>query len=363
MNEREAVHSEGARVGSIASRPLRVGVIAPPWLAIPPTGYGGTEVVIDMLCRGLQRAGHEVVLFTTGDSTCPVDRRFVLPVAPGVDVGGSAVELQHVVSAYAALRDVDVIHDHTTIGPVYAMTQATVPVVTTNHNPFAEPFSTMFRAVGKTASVVAISAHHAATAGDVPLAAVIHHGIDPEAFPVGSGTGRYALFLGRMTPEKGAHRAIVAATAAGMRLVLAGTARSASERQYLDEQVMPLLSDRGQYVGEIDQSSKVELLGGAACLLNPIAWPEPFGMVMIEAFACGTPVVTLRAGAVPEIVADGVTGLICDDETELPGALARVAELDRAACRGAVEGHFSAARMVADHVALYRRVLAEGPLR
>ena len=338
--------------------PLRVGVIAPPWLAVPPAGYGGTEVVIDMLCRGLALAGHEVVLFTTGDSSCPVERRFVLAEAPGVDVGGSAVELQHVVHAYQALDDVDIIHDHTTVGPIYALSRAEVPVVTTNHNSFAEPFSTMFRVAASSTAVIAVSAHHAATAGDIPLAAVIHHGVDPDAFSIGSGTGRYALFLGRMTPEKGAHRAIVAATAAGMRLVLAGTARSAAERQYLEEQVMPLLSDRGQYVGEIDQSSKVELLGGAACLLNPIAWHEPFGMVMIEAFACGTPVVTLRSGAAPEIVEHGVTGLICDDERELPAALGQVASLDRDACRQAVEGHFSAARMVADHVALYRQLIA-----
>jgi len=338
---------------------LRIGMLAPPWLPVPPIGYGGTETVIDSLARGLNAAGHHVVLYTTGDSTCTVERRFAFAASPGIDVGGSAVELHHVIRAYDELTDVDVIHDHTAVGPLYSVGRAAVPVVTTNHNPFADPFGTAFRALRGAVPVIAISAHHANSAVGIRVAAVIHHGVDPAEFPVGAGSGGYALFLGRMSPDKGAHRAVVAAKAAGVRLLLAGRLRTESELRYFDEEVRPFLDDEASFLGEIDQETKLELLGGAVCLLNPIAWDEPFGMVMIEAFACGTPVVALRAGSSPEIVEDGVTGLLCDEPAGLVAALGEAGALDRAACRRAAEGRFSASRMVADHVALYESLVAD----
>ena len=332
---------------------LRVGIIAPPWLPVPPMRYGGTEAVIDTLSRGLKAAGQEVVLFTNGDSTCAVERRFAFAESPGIDFGGSAVEMHHVIRAYEELTDVDVIHDHTMVGPLYSVGRASAPVVTTNHNSFADPFGTSFRALGGAVPVIAISAHHASTATGIPIAAVIHHGVEPSEFAVGTGSGGYALFLGRMCPEKGAHRAVAAAKAAGVRLLLAGRLKSESELRYFEDEVRPFLGEQVSFLGEVDAETKHELLGGAICLLNPIAWDEPFGMVMIEAFACGTPVIALRAGSSPEIVDHGVTGLLCDSLSELVGALSDVRLLDRAACRQAAEGHFSAARMVADHLQLY----------
>lgn len=340
------------------SSPLRIGVIAPPWLTVPPDGYGGTEVLIDSLCRGLRAGGHDVHLFASGDSTCPVSLHFANDRAPGIDIGGSAVEIDHVIAAYREFDGFDIIHDHTTAGPFVGRAMTSTPIVTTNHNRFVRPFVTGFAALAPEIPTIAISHHHASTAGSVPVGAVIHHGIDPADYPVGTGSGGYALFLGRMTETKGALRAIHAAVAAGTMIYLAGKARAPEEISYLEEHIRPFLGSSVHYLGEIDSAGKLELLSGAACLINPIAWDEPFGMVMIEALACGTPVVALRYGAAPEIVEDGVTGLLVGTEAELVPALHAVATLDRRACRAAVEGHFSVGRMVAEHIEFYRRVIA-----
>lgn len=333
-------------------------IIAPPWVAVPPTAYGGTETVLDTLARGLHTSGHDVLLFTTGDSTCQVPTASVLPRAIGVGVGGSATELRHVIHAYraAAAADADIIHDHTLVGPVYADRFDDLAVVTTNHGPFQSELGDYYRAIGENTPVIAISHHQASTASDIPVAAVIHHGVDVDRFPSGSGDGGYAVFLGRMCPEKGVDTAIRVARRAGMPLRIAAKMSEAAEQLYFDQRVRPLLGGDIEYVGEVGGADKTTLLGEAICLLNPIAWPEPFGMVMVEALACGTPVVATPMGAVPEIVDHGVTGFVCSDEPALAAALMRVAQLERPACRRAVADRFSAERMVAEHVKFYESV-------
>ncbi len=339
---------------------MRIAIIAPPWVPVPPPLYGGTEAVLDALARGLTTAGHDVLLYTTGDSTCPVPRSWTYEHAPGIGSGGVVAELRHVIDAYAAVRDADVIHDHTLVGPVYAERFAGLPVVTTNHGPFDRDLATVYRAVGHRVPIIAISHHQASTARDVPIAAVIHHGVDTAQFPVGAGNGGYALFLGRMNPDKGVHTAARIARAAGVPLRIAAKMREPAELDYFNERVKPLLGGSIEYLGEVGGRDKLNLLAGAACLLNPIAWPEPFGMVMIEALACGTPVVATPCGAAPEIVDDGITGFVCSDEHALLTALRKVTELDRAACRRAVKDRFSAARMAEDHIDLYTSALARG---
>lgn len=315
--------------------------------------------MLDGLCRGLVAAGHEVVLFTTGDSTCPVSIRFELPIGPGVYVGGTPVEVDHVLASRRALRDVDVIHDNTSVGPLLGLIDRSIPVVATNHNPFAPPFSSVFERVSEHVAVVAISEHHAKSATGVQIARVIHHGLDPDAYPIGDGAGGYLLFLGRMSPEKGPHRAIEIARSLGVPLVLAGKQQSPAELAYFEEQVRPRLGPDVDYVGEVGYAAKLELLASARALLNPIMWDEPFGMVMLEALACGTPVFSFDRGAAPEIVKDGVTGFLGSDEGALERAFARIDEIDRRDCRRSVEEHFSITRMVEDHVALYRAVVEQ----
>jgi len=353
------------RVRSVLPAPLarrgrlKIAIVAPPWLPVPPVGYGGTENVLDTLARGLTDAGHEVLLCASGDSTCPVPRSSVFAHAVGVGAGSSVDEIRHVLHSYDALRDVgvDVVHDHTLVGPLYSGHFPELPVVTTNHGPFNEELIDLFRVIAGRVPVVAISKHQASTAPDVPIAAVIHHGVDPAQFPVGVGNGGYAVFLGRMHPGKAPHVAAEIARAAGVPLRIAAKMREPAERQYFDTMVRPLLGPDVTYLGEVNRQEKLDLLGGAECLLNPIAWPEPFGMVMIEALACGTPVIATSCGATPEIVEDGTVGWVRNTAAGLVDALGKVRALDRSACRHHVETKFSMDRMVAEHLALYEHTI------
>lgn len=337
---------------------MRIAIIAPPWVPVPPPAYGGTETVLDSLARGLQVAGHDVLLFATGDSTCEVPRSWVRACAAGTVDTGSATELHHVVNGYERVLawGPDLIHDHTLAGPVYAR-RFEIPVVTTNHGPFDGELGDYYRAISADVPIIAISRQHAARAIDTRVAAVIHHGVDVDAFPFGDGDGGYALFLGRMCPDKGVHKAASIARAAGFPLRIAAKMREPAEERYFESQVAPLLGDGIEYLGEVGSAEKLDLLAHAECLLNPVTWPEPFGMVMVEALACGTPVVALRSGSVTELIEHGITGFVHDTDDALIEALPRVDGLDRARCREEAANRFSTARMVADHLALYRSVV------
>ena len=170
---------------------MKIAIVAPPWVAVPPVGYGGTEAVLDGLARGLSAAGHDVLLYTTGDSACPVPKAWVFEQAVGVGVGGAVTELRHVIHAYEAVRDFDIVHDHTLVGPVYAERFHDVAVVTTNHGPFDGDLHDYYRAISDRVPIIAISHHQASTAGDIPVAAVIHHGIDWTSSP--SAAARAAM--------------------------------------------------------------------------------------------------------------------------------------------------------------------------
>jgi len=345
---------------------MRIGLVAPPWVSVPPVAYGGTETVLDALARGLVSLGHEVLLVTTADSTCPVPKHAVMQSAATEQMGTSVIELTYVVGAYEAVKAYDIVHDHTIVGPIYSERFAGLPVVTTCHGPFRGPlepggrfdatFEHLYRAIAGRVPVIGISHDQASRAGDIPVATVIHHGIDPAAFEPGDGDGNYVAFLGRMSPNKGVHRAALAARAAGIPLKIAAR-MSGWERDYFDAEVAPLLGGEIEYVGELDADDKRTLLRGARALVNPIRWPEPFGMVMIESLACATPVITFPEGAAPEIIDHGSTGFLCNSDDEMVDALQRIDELSRDACRHAVETRFSYERMARDHVKFYEQVL------
>jgi glycosyltransferase involved in cell wall biosynthesis len=337
---------------------VRVALIAPPWLPVPPPAYGGIETVLDSLAQGLAATGHDVLLVTTGDSTCPVERSWIYEKARTGEIGSVVVELRHILHAYEAVDGADVIHDHTVAGPVHADRFAGRTVLTTNHGPFTDDTRALYRSIARRVPIVAISHHQASTAGSVPIARVIHHGVDETSYRVGDGGGGYLLFLGRMSPTKGVQEAIEVARRTGVPLVIAAKMRELPEHEYFASVIEPLLGGDVQYTGEVCRADKLDLLAGAAALIKPIAWDEPFGLCMIEAMACGTPVIATSRGAVPEIVDTGVTGFVCDSVDRMVGAVARIASLDRRACRAALETRFTARRMVADHVALYEQVLA-----
>jgi len=306
----------------------------------------------------LVRAGHDVLLFATGDSTCAVPTTWVLPEAVGVGTAGSATELRHVVHAYEAILDwgPDVVHDHTLVGPVYADRFDELSVVTTNHGPFESELGDYYRAIADQVPIVAISQHQASTARGIRIARVIHHGVDTDRFRPGPGTGGYALFLGRTCPEKGVRRAITVARKAGIPLKIAAKAREPHEIAYFRSEIAPLLGRDVEFVGEVGGNDKIALLADAHCLLNPIDWPEPFGMVMIEALACGTPVIATPRGSVPELIDDGLTGFIRATEADLAAALHAATQLRRDDCRAAALERFSIDRMTADHERLYHQV-------
>jgi glycosyltransferase involved in cell wall biosynthesis len=335
---------------------MRIAIIAPPWVPVPPPAYGGTETTLNTLARGLADAGHEVLLYTTGDSTCPVRRAWTFERACGVGTPGAAAEIRHVLAAYERVSDYDIVHDHTLVGPLYAGRFPHLTTVTTNHGPFLSDLGPLYRAVSSQVPVIAISHHQASTATGVNLAGVIHHGVDLDQFDFGEGRGGYALFLGRMHPDKGVHTAARVARAAGVRLKIAAKMSEPHELRYFNRHVKPLLGAGIEYVGEVGITDKLQLLQGAMCLLNPIGWPEPFGMVMIEALATGTPVIATHSGAAPEIVDHARTGYLADNDQDLVTALRTVGSLDRHACRQVAQQRFSAQRMVADHLAIYQKL-------
>jgi glycosyltransferase involved in cell wall biosynthesis len=338
---------------------MRIGLIAPPGVPVPPPAYGGTESVVDRLARGLVRAGHEVLLAAAANSTCPVPQiGGTEPAAESAPVGADTnAELRHTITSYAAMGDVDVVHDHTVTGPLCGLRPVGTPVVTTAHGPFDEAMGPIYRAF-RGVSFVAISRHQAASAEGVPVAGVIHHGIDVESVPVGPGDGGYASFLGRMSPEKGARQAALAARAAGVPLRIAAKVRERAERDYFEAEVRPLLGADVEFLGELGHDDKLELVGGSFALLNPMQWAEPFGLVMIEALATGTPVVATPVGSAPELVDDGVTGYLRTGVAALAAALLEAPGLDRATCRAVAASAFSSERMVADHVRFYESLLS-----
>jgi glycosyltransferase involved in cell wall biosynthesis len=349
-------------VGSGEEHELLIGLIAPPWLPVPPVRYGGIELVIDGLARGLMAAGHEVLLAVPAGSTCPVPQIPGLPPPDAARMGCTVVEIPYLFSAYEAMREVEVIHDHTVAGPLCVPPRRETPVVTTNHGPFNADLNPIYAEMScRGVGTIAISHHQASTAQNVKIAAVIHHGIDVDDIPVGNGDGGYACTLGRMTPSKGIREAILVAREAQVPLRIAAKMREPLERQYFDECVRPLLGGDIEYLGELNAAEKYQLLGGAFALLNPIQWPEPFGLVMIEALACGTPVVATRRASAPEIGTDGDTGFLRLELSALAQALTRVPELDRKRCRERAVTCFSTSRMVAEHLQLYRRLLEGGP--
>ncbi|WP_336711559.1 glycosyltransferase family 4 protein [Arthrobacter sp. USHLN218] len=342
---------------------MRIGIIAPPWLRIPPSGYGGIESVVDSLAREFAAAGHDVLLAGAEGSTCPVDHVRGLPAQELTCLGANIDELAHSVLAHEALGDVDIIHDHTLAGPLSLHRPPGIPLVTTAHGPLTGAFRTLYRAIAMHAPLIAIARHQAVGAPEVRIRQVIHHGIDAATVPVGSGDGGYACFLGRMHPDKGLHQAIEIAREADVPLRIAARVQGGCECEYFESVIKPLLQPPVEFLGELTAHEKYDLLGGAVALLNPIQWPEPFGMVMIEAMAAGTPVIATLRGAAPEIIEDGSTGFLRSGNRQLAAALRQAESLDRARCRKVTETYFSAERMAEEHLRLFAEVIDHQPGR
>lgn len=336
---------------------MRIGLVAGPWISVPPATYGGTERVVDSLARGFAAAGHDVLLAAPADSTCPVPRvPGMRPSAPE-DLNFTLSELSHVARAYAGMDGVDIIHDHTMAGPLYLLRPERTPVVTTIHGPLNSQAQDIYRAIARKAAVIAISRDQASHAPGVPITRVIHHGMDLSSVPMGSGRGGYLCFVGRASRDKGLLESVMIAREAGIPLRIAVKMREPDEIRYFRDAVEPVLGSNEEFVGEVDDASKYRLMGEALAFLNPIQWPEPFGLVMIEALATGTPVIGTAVGSAAEIIDHGRTGYLGRTD-ELAGFVEMAAGLDRAVCRRAVEERFSEERMVNEYLRLFEKLLA-----
>lgn len=345
-------------VGSPASRPLHIAMVAPPYFTIPPEGYGGVESVVADLVDGLVERGHRVTLLAAGDHGTKA-QRFIRtwdehPVAQLGEALPEVVNAARVASLIGAGTDYDVVHDHTLAGPLLARSRR-APTLVTVHGPMNDLVD-LYRPLGGDISLVAISENQRRSAVDLNWAATVHNAVDVTSFPFRDRKEDYVLFLGRFHETKGPHLAIDAARAAGVRILLAGKCAEPPEQEYYEAEIAPRLGADAIYVGDADRTEKRRLLAGARCLLFPIRWDEPFGMVMVEAMACGTPVVALGHGSVPEVVIDGCTGVVVEHEGELPAAIARVRGLDPAACRQHAEKCFGVEVMAAGYEDVYRRL-------
>jgi glycosyltransferase involved in cell wall biosynthesis len=343
---------------------LRIAVLAPPWFAVPPTGYGGIEWVVSLLADGLVDAGHDVTLFASGDSQTRAKLSAVFETAPSELIGRTFWEFQHVLSCYERHDEFDVINDHS--GPPAAALGGAVstPVVHTVHGPLNGEPGRLYDKISKVApevGLISISLNQRKPKPELNWVGNCPNALDLSVYPCKPHTGDYLLFVGRMSPDKGAHRAVAVAMELGLPLKMAGKCREPKEQEYFAEFVEPHLGPAHEieFLGEVNHGQKVELLQDAKCTLFPIEWEEPFGLVMIESMACGTPVIATRWGAVPEVIDDGRTGTIVDHYRQMPAAVEEIERIDPLECRRYVEDRFAPERMVADYLSAYRAVIEQ----
>jgi glycosyltransferase involved in cell wall biosynthesis len=346
---------------------LRIAQVAPPFEPVPPRAYGGTERVVHELVAELVRRGHDVTTFASGDSDVPGRHvetvpRALWPAGFGGDTSGWFVSTIQAVLARAA--DFDIVHGHLEwYGPLLAGLGASagVPVVSTFHGRLDLPWAggVLAAAPGR---YVAISRSQAAAHPRFDWAGVVHNGLRLDDAPFGSAPGDALCFVGRVGPEKGILDAIAIAEAAGRRLrIAAKVGTMPAEHAYHDDVLLPALRKAGsrvEFLGELERRERDALMADSYASLMPGSWPEPFGLVAIESLACGTPILARPAGALPEIVRDGVDGFFAADVEGLAAAVDRVGELDRAAIRASVIDRFSSARMADGYEAIYAGLIS-----
>jgi glycosyltransferase involved in cell wall biosynthesis len=339
---------------------MRIAQVAPLYESVPPALYGGTERVVSYLTEELVKQGHQVTLFASGDS---VTQARLIPASDSalrLNEGVSDPLAHHFVlleEVFARASDFDIIHFHIDYLHFPFSQRQTTPHVTTLHGRLDLPDLIPLHKKFNEMPVVSIS-----DAQRLPLPwanwqGTVYHGLPMDLYQPRSEPGDYLVFLGRISVEKRFDRAVKIAKGAGMRLKCAAKIDE-SDRQYFEETIKPLDDRVVESVGEVGDADKQELLANAYALLFPIDWPEPFGLVLIEAMACGTPVIAYRCGSVPEIVDDGVTGFIVDDLDAAIAAVPKIRDLDRNLCRRRFEERFSATRMAREYVAIYQRLIS-----
>jgi glycosyltransferase involved in cell wall biosynthesis len=370
---------------------MKILQIAPPWIATPPSGYGGTELVIYNLCKGLVGLGHAVTLFATGDSRSPGQLDYVFGkglVEMGIEWTAALPPFLHYHQAFQRAHAFDIVHAHLSSGTdllilafLSDLAKAGKPAVVTIHGHwpydrntymdqyYQELYANDIAAISISRAMQKLLPSHFRDVG------FVHNSLDlqtlsfqeqpglytsmssVDAREIGNDKG-YVTWLGKIVPDKGTHEAILAAKAAGVQIVFAGLADKYQKLslEYFHTKVEPLIDgEQVIFLGPLDVRAKNKLMGGARAFLNPIVWEEPFGMVMIESMACGTPVISYTRGAAPELIEDGKTGFLVENRAEMVRAIARVDMIKRQNCRRHVEQHFSPKAAAEKHVAIYQR--------
>ena len=346
---------------------LNVAMLAPPWISVPPPGYGGVESVVSVLTDALVRRGHAVTLFCAPGSVSSARVVTLLEESHPGEIERSLYEVDHVARAFREIdlatydRRFDVVHDHCGFTALAMADRLDTPLVHTLHGQFTASTAAFYARHGHKAALMGISRAQLALApAGMEAVGAIPNPIDVQAWPLREHKDDYLLWVGRMTGEKGPHRAIAAARAAGVALVLAGVIQP-GQQAFFDREVAPHIDgDRVRFVGEIGGSLKRSLFAGARALLMPIRWEEPFGMVMVEALACGTPVIAFPEGAARELVLDGQTGFLVQDEQAMGAAVGRLGGIAARDCRVWVAEHCDVDVVAAAYEQTYRSVMRPG---
>ncbi len=347
---------------------MRIGLISPPYESVPPRFYGGTERVVYNLCRGLTHAGHEVSVFASGDSRC--DGQLIPVVPEALRLGPSQVcdanpyHLRMLAQVSQHAHDFDIIHNHHDYWMLPLGNMISAPVVSTLHGRLDLPdIAAAFTSFPQN-YFVSISNSQRLPLSSLPWVSTIYHGIETADFQFHPEPGKYLAFLGRISWDKRPDWAIQIAKKSGVPLKIAAKIEGPESQQYYDRYIKPHVDGNFiEYIGEISEGEKSSFLGNALGLVFPIDWPEPFGLVMIEALACGTPVLARPCGAAPEVLSDGITGYCLPDIEDLADRVEKLPSLNRKKCRQWVEEKFSLRRMTEDYIHVYEQLTSRNLFR
>lgn len=338
---------------------LRIGVVAPAVLSVPPIGYGGIERVVSELVEGLVANGHDVTLFASEGSV--TSARLISPLATPSPLGhpdALAEEIYHAATAYLHAREFDVIHDHTSAGPLFgAVSRWDTRVIHTLHGAWTPQNRRMAALIDRRVGLVAISRAQRAANSQLHYADMVYNGINLSSHPFNPAKEDFLVFVGRISSGKRPEIAIDIARKAKLPLVMMIKRSEPAEQAYWRDVVAPRLGSDVTVLDEPSHTVKVDLLGRARAMLFPIDWPEPFGLVMTESMACGTPVIASSLGAAPEVIADGTTGFLCSTVGQMVNAVGRAKDLKAQDCRDRVVRRFSSEAMVAGYERVYLNAL------
>jgi len=347
---------------------MKIAQIAPLGERVPPKKYGGTERFVHIITEGLVKLGHDVTLFASGDSQTQAN---LLPSYPyslregyfknPYEAGN--IPMLNIGRAYLMQNEFDIIHDHSGYLSLPTAVLATTPVVMTLHGAFLPEAKRLYEGLKnkKNPYYVSISYAQRKPCPDINYIANIYHGIDVSDYQFSGDEDGYLLFVGRMNEEKGVHHAIEVAEYLDLPLIIAAKLDRV-DVEYFRHSIKPRLTKKIKWIGEVDTKTRNKLMSHALCFLHPVTWREPFGLVLIESMACGTPVVAFNKGSIPEIVKHGKTGFVVEDVGEMIEYVKRIKSIDRRVCRTHVKENFSAQRMIEEYERVYEKILSLGQL-